>query len=172
MVWKLQKHVLWQVSSKLPMAFDVAFQTDFINLALVILGERWQKIPESYFWFEVLILNRTVPFFCLQIQHAKRFPAGYLERDDLWCMWEVQPQTEWERPPAPASSFTLKCRIVGIVDLAGACLIHPCCPRIDPLSILSLREAYLRDLSGCQCSKYCDIYCQSSTVSSTLESFS
>lgn len=39
-VWKLHKCVLWQVLSKLPMLFDVAFQPDFINLALIILGER------------------------------------------------------------------------------------------------------------------------------------
>lgn len=34
MVWKLHKHVLWQVTSTLPVAFEVAFQLDFINLAL------------------------------------------------------------------------------------------------------------------------------------------
>lgn len=126
----------------------------------------------GYFWFEALILNRTVPFFYPQIQDVLRFPAGYLERDDLWCMWEVQPQREWERAPVPAASFPSKCSIVGIGGLIGACLIHPCCPRIDPLPILYLRETCLRDLSGYQCSKHCDIYCQSSPVFSTLERFS
>lgn len=142
------------------MPFDVGFQLDFINLALVILRKRWQRIPVDYFWFEVLILNRTVPLLpdsaCYQV--PRRLPG------EGWSVVYVggAAQREWERAPAPPARFPSKCRIVRENDFTGACLIHPFCPRIDPLSILYLREPCLRDLSGYQCSKHCDICCQSS----------
>lgn len=95
-VWKLHKRVLWQFLSKLPVALDIAFQSDFINLALAFLGERWQRILTSYFSFEALILKRTVPFFffCFQIQHVRRYLAGCLGGNNLQHMWKMQPQTE------------------------------------------------------------------------------
>lgn len=161
-----------QVFSKLPMVFDVAFQTDFINLALVILGERWQRTPVSYIWFEVLILNRTVRSFlppdsaCYKV--SSRLPGKG------WSVMYVggAASDRMGEGSCPSSKFSIKVQNCGD-SWPHWSLSHPSllCQNRSTFHP-NPKRSLLRDLSRYQCSKHCGIYCQSSPVSSTLERFS
>lgn len=103
-VWKLLKCVLWQVSSKLPMAFDVAFQPDPINFTLAFLGERLQRIPTNNISFEALILNKTVPCFFFHRDSASyEAPWG-----NLWDIWKGAVPNWMGDGSCPSSNFAIE----------------------------------------------------------------
>lgn len=143
--------VHWQLSSKLPTAFDSAFQTDFISQSgksiLDFFRERWQRIPRSYFPFGALIINRTILlllffFFFFLVQY---FPTAVWEAQ--YVVFVGSATQDWMAGSSyPSSSSAIKTRPKYKNYGAGWThqrLSHPsCCPRINHLSLCCLWQKF------------------------------